>query len=58
MVKKDNCGDKSCDHVRDSHHKELVSTGDVNKVATSRVPQYFACLAPFCGCKKYIPPED
>ncbi len=54
MPKKDNCGDKDCDHTLDNHHKEIVSTGDVNQ---ERVAQYFNCLAPFCECKKYVPPE-
>ena len=57
MTKKDNCGDKDCGHVRDSHHKEYVSTGDVTKVAP-REPQFFNCLAAFCSCEKYVPPKD
>lgn len=49
MTKKRICGDKDCSHDLDSHHKEYVSSGDVNQV---RELQYFACLAPFCSCKK------
>lgn len=55
MTKKQNCGDKDCGHDLGNHHKEIVSTGDVNQV---REPQFFNCLAPFCSCKKYVPPKE
>ena len=55
MAKKDNCGDKDCDHALGNHHKEIVSTGDVNQ---ERVARYFNCLAPFCECKEYVPPKE
>lgn len=55
MTKKDNCGDKDCGHTRDNHYKEFISTGELDQV---REPQFFACLASFCSCKKYQPPEE
>lgn len=57
MSRKQECGDKSCGHDRDSHYSEFPSTGDFTKPG-GKVKEYFACTMNRCDCKKYVPSKD